>query len=354
MLSCQQAIKANLLKQQTASLNNADTSASLNTSSVGTVNLGKGKPCFPANTDSLWIQCPKSFDQLHWWLTLALEQLGPGIPIYLAGMAKHIPIKWLNWLENNNHQYEQFPIKKKARLMRFKLADNLPPLKAEKGYLGPDKQEISALPGVFSRDHLDIGSRFFIDQLAKIPRIKGNVVDLGCGNGLLSIAVLDFAKQTQQQDSLNLILCDDSSLALESAKNNLAKRNYQSPILHHTDALLNVTGPIDTIMCNPPFHTGNRISTAAAERMFRQSTQILAEKGQLLIIANRHLGYAASLKQLFSSVELLASDAKFVCYRCTQPQAAKLSRKPSNKNSVRNKTRHPRNKQGKAPSRNHV
>lgn len=343
-----QAIKANLQKLQTSNLNATDSARSFI--------LGKGQPCFPENTDSLWIQCPKSFDQLHWWLTLALEQLGPGITIYLAGMAKHIPVKWLNWLEDNNDHYKQFPIKKKARLMRFKLANALPPLKVEKGYLGPDDQEISALPGVFSRDHFDIGSRFFIEQLAKLQCFKGNVVDLGCGNGLLSIAVLYYAKKSQQQGSLNLILCDDSELALVSAENNLAKRDYLSPTLHHTDALYKVTGPIDTVMCNPPFHSGNRISTAAAERMFRQSAQVLAAEGQLLVIANRHLGYAASLKQLFSTVELLASDAKFVCYRCTQPlkQATKFSHKPSNKKAHKNKTRHSGIKHSKKPRRSHV
>ena len=278
--------------------------------------LSTGIPAFPPATDSIWVQCPKSFDQLQWWLTLAIKQLGPGIPVYVAGMAKHIPIKWLNWLENHNKDYQQYPIKKKARLLQFNLPDKLPPLKEEKGYVGPDNLAITALPGVFSRDHMDIGSRFFIHQLASLPALTGKVVDLGCGNGLLSIAALHYS----QADNIDLVLCDDSCLALEAANRNLKLRQYDKAEYRHTDALLGVDAPIDTVLCNPPFHSGNKISTAAAERMFKQAAKVLAPNGQLLVIANRHLGYAASLKKSFNHVKLIASDAKFVTYRCTSPK----------------------------------
>jgi len=280
------------------------------------IKLDNGLLTFPSTTDSLWIQCPKSFDQLHWWLLLALEQLGPGIKVSLAGMAKHIPVKWLKWLEQHNQNYQQHPIRKKARLIQFEISDQLPPLKYEKSYIGPDQSPISALPGVFSRDHMDIGSRFFISHLSQQPLLKGKVVDLGCGNGLLSIACL----QLNPDKGIELLLCDDSSLALKAAKGNIESRGNFNAHYYHTDALLNVPGPVDTILCNPPFHTGNRISTAAAERMFKQGRKILNPQGQLLVVANRHLGYKPLLKKDFANITTLASDSKFVIYRCTNPK----------------------------------
>lgn len=293
--------------------------------------IASGQIIFPKNTDSLWIQCPKSFDQLHWWLSLALVQLGPGIPVYLAGMAKHIPVKWLNWLENHNSNYQQYPIKKKARLIYFKLGDKLPPITENKSYLGPDNIDISAQPGVFSRDHMDIGSRFFIHHLSQLPALTGKVVDLGCGNGLLSIAALMHSNSSL----IDLILCDDSALALDAARKNLLLRNYDKAKLIHTDALLNVEGPVDLILCNPPFHTGNRISTAAAERMFKQASNIISKQGQLLVVANRHLGYIASLKKSFEHVRLLASDAKFVIYQCSTPKQRSTHTNKSAERSIR-------------------
>ncbi len=297
----QQAIKNNLNKLLS---NSAQTPALLDQES----------PTFPKDTDSIWIQCPKSFDQLHWWLQLAQQQLGSGVRVYIAGMAKHIPVKWLKWLENHNSEYQQLPIKKKARLMTFKLGDNLPALNVLKSYTDLYEKEVSALPGVFSRDHMDIGSRFFIHQLSQLE-LKGTVIDLGCGNGLLSLACL---QQQKQHSDLQLILCDDSSLALSSAKQNLIARNYHDGQYLHTDALLNVTELADTILCNPPFHSGNRISTAAAERMFRQARKQLKKEGQLLVIANRHLPYAPILKKNFNKIKTLASDSKFVVYQCRE------------------------------------
>jgi 23S rRNA (guanine1835-N2)-methyltransferase len=275
--------------------------------------LDEGIPSFPRGIDSLWIQCPKSFDQLHWWLSQALEQLGSGIEISLAGMAKHLPVKWLKWLEQHNDDYQQHPISKKARLMTFKLGTKLPPLKVLKSYSGPDNKDVSALPGVFSRDHMDIGSRFFIQQISQLNTLSGKVIDLGCGNGLLSIACQHYFPA----DAIDLILCDDSSLALQSAQDNLISRGYANGIFHHTDALLNVDTKADTILCNPPFHSGNRISTAAAERMFKQASNLLNKDGQLLVIANRHLPYAPLLKKGFKHIKQLNSDAKFVIYQCT-------------------------------------
>jgi 16S rRNA (guanine1207-N2)-methyltransferase/23S rRNA (guanine1835-N2)-methyltransferase len=277
--------------------------------------LDKEVPTFPKNTDSIWIQCPKSFDQLHWWLQLAKEQLGSGIPIHIAGMSKHIPIKWLKWLEANNTEYRQLPIKKKARLMAFKLGDNLPELNVLKGYQDLNGKDVNALPGVFSRDHMDIGSRFFIQQLNKLD-LKGTIIDLGCGNGLLSLA----CASNNNTENLKLTLCDDSSLALASARNNLEARNINTAHYYHTDALLNVFEQADTILCNPPFHSGNRISTAAAERMFKQACKQLKADGQLLVIANRHLPYAPILKKHFKKTKTLASDSKFVVYQCLNPK----------------------------------
>jgi 16S rRNA (guanine1207-N2)-methyltransferase/23S rRNA (guanine1835-N2)-methyltransferase len=282
--------------------------------SPAVLTLDKGTPCFPQGIDSLWIQCPKSFDQLHWWLLLAQEQLGSGIEVSLVGMAKHLPVKWLKWLEQHNDDYKQHPITKKARLMTFTLGANLPPLKVLKSYSGPDNNDVSALPGVFSRDHMDIGSRFFIQQISQLNSLSGKVIDLGCGNGLLSIACQHYFPA----DTIDLILCDDSSLALQSAQDNLISRGYVNAEFHHTDALLNISAKADTILCNPPFHSGNRISTAAAERMFRQASRLLNTDGQLLVIANRHLPYAPLLKKGFKNIKQLNSDAKFVIYQCSE------------------------------------
>ena len=275
-------------------------------------NFLSGQPTLPKDCDSLWIYCPKSFDQLHWWLSLACRQLEPNTQVQLAGMAKHIPIKWLNWLQQHCDDYQQHLIRKKARLISFKLPVKLPDLKVYKGYEGHDGQPTLGLPGVFSRDHMDIGSRRMIQALDDLTiTITGRVVDLGCGNGLLSIEC------QRRFGDIHLTLCDDSSLALDSAQVNLSARHVEADY-RHGDALSEIDFAPDWILCNPPFHNGNRISTAAASRMFRQSKQKLSPQGRLLVIANSHLPYAQELKRLFGNLQTLSRDDKFAVYLCQQ------------------------------------
>ncbi|ECJ6173387.1 16S rRNA (guanine(1207)-N(2))-methyltransferase RsmC, partial [Salmonella enterica] len=50
-----------------------------------------------------------------------------------------------------------------------------------------DGLTIKTLPGVFSRDGLDVGSQLLLSTLT--PHTKGKVLDVGCGAGVLSAAL---------------------------------------------------------------------------------------------------------------------------------------------------------------------
>lgn len=256
---------------------------------------------------AIYIQLPKSFDSLHFWLSQLVTAGMAGKPVLIAGMAKHIPIKWLNWLENHCQDYQQYPIRKKARLMTATLPDKVPELKALKGY-EYNGNIYKGYPGVFARDHLDIGSRVLLEHLPE--NITGHVVDLGCGNGLL-------AKEIHQQNpETRVTLCDDSAVAIQSARRNLA--DIKAAEFIHTDVLTGLQQPADWIICNPPFHKGNQVLTDIAMRMFTQAAQNLNKGGKLLVIANRHLPYGSQFKRHFGGFKVLFKDAKFSLYLCVK------------------------------------
>jgi len=257
-----------------------------------------------ASYDAVYIQQPKSFDSLQYWLN-QLIKIDTGI-IHIAGMAKHFPVKWLNWLEQHGNDYQQGQIKKKARLISLRLPEQLPAFSEFKGY-HYNGDEYLGLPGVFCRDHLDIGSQVLLDHLP--ADISGHVIDLGCGNGLLSKEIKKaFPKVT-------LTLCDDSAVAIKSAQINLSHEEIAADF-HHTDVLNGVAKTADWIICNPPFHKGNQVLTDIAQRMFDQSSQLLTKKGHLLVIANRHLPYGKDLKRHFGGYQILHNDARFTLYLC--------------------------------------
>ncbi|WP_312826110.1 16S rRNA (guanine(1207)-N(2))-methyltransferase RsmC, partial [Escherichia coli] len=72
-----------------------------------------------------------------------------------------------------------------------------------------DGLTIKTLPGVFSRDALDTGSKLLLSTLT--PHTKGKVLDVGCGAGVLSTVLASHSPKVR------LTLCDVSAPAVEAS-----------------------------------------------------------------------------------------------------------------------------------------
>lgn len=251
------------------------------------------------------LRLPKNQEQLGYWLNQIASQC-PDATILLAGMARHIPVSLLKWLQANSAEYEQLPIERKARLMRIR-GWRQPPQQLYKGYNSAGLT-LEALPGVFAREKLDIGSQVLLQHL-QLPA-EGTVIDLGCGNGLLALSV------ASQNPLLKVIATDDSAVAVLSARHN-AGLNRLNIDVRHGDILQAVNEKADLILCNPPFHDGHKQLTNIAQRMFEESRQHLYAHGVLYVIANRHLPYRPLLNRLFRKVSVISSDPRFSVYRCS-------------------------------------
>ncbi len=250
------------------------------------------------------IKAPKNFEQLKFWLAICSERLVEGGEIWLAGMAKHMPVAWLQWLEAHCEHYQQYRIEKKARLIKLVKPASVTP--KTQGYIY-NGLNFSALPGVFSGNKLDIGSQSLLPHLGIIS--GGTVADIGCGNGLLSLLI------KQKSPNTRVIACDDSMLAVRSAFNNAQSNNIDIEVLH-SNALDKVNETLDWVVCNPPYHDGHKELTNIAATMFDHSSTKLKPGGQLLVVANRHLPYGKILHRLFRNVDVLKRDSKFNVYIC--------------------------------------
>lgn len=271
----------------------------------------------PSTPVQVIIRIPKNLDQLKYWLENCRQQLPAETRYFLAGMAKHIPVSWLKWLEAHSDSYQQYPIERKARVMELRGLRPDPSLKTVCGYSFTDEGrelELNALPGVFSRNSLDIGSRFLLEQIALANRdLDGTICDLGCGNGLLGISM------AIRYPNAQVLLTDDSLVAAESARLNIASHKISNAVVFHGHILDAIDEPVDYILCNPPFHDGHKQLADIAEDMFRASALKLKKSGELLVIANRHLPYKPMLKQFFRDARVMAENPKFMLYRCRRP-----------------------------------
>jgi 23S rRNA (guanine1835-N2)-methyltransferase len=266
--------------------------------------------------DVALIKLPKSLSMLEAQLVQLAATLQTPTRLYFSGMQKHVSNGHLELLRRYCEPLAYLPTQRKARMYCAQL---LPAKHAAVATLLDVPElglQLHNQPGVFSEHKLDIGSRFFISQFDQLPSAK-TVADVGCGNGLLSLAY------HQLHPAAQLYLYDESMAAVLSAQASFA-HNFpatQVTVTHH-DGLVDVAQQFELILINPPFHQQNTVTTDLALAMFEQAQQCLAPDGELWIVANRHLNYVTPLRKLFKDVSCAAQNAKFVILRARQARPA--------------------------------
>lgn len=260
------------------------------------------------------IKIPKTLALLEQQLITLSGLLNSSTTVIAAGMVKYLQKSHLKLFERYLGSTTTSRAVKKARLYFSaveKPATTHSPYPSEY-FLDHYQLHIANHANVFSREKLDIGARFMLQQFNHLPTAR-SIVDLGCGNGILGI----IAKQQQPDASVYFI--DESYMAIESARVNYARAlakplsacEQQRFIVSNSLEQSGLEG-MDLILCNPPFHQSNTIGEHIAIPMFMHSKQALKSGGTLWVIGNRHLNYYARLKQVFGNCTTLASNNKFV------------------------------------------
>ncbi len=168
-------------------------------------------------------------------------------------------------------------------------------------------------PGVFSADGPDPASEFLADAL---PPLDGQVADLGAGWGYLSQRVLE----TGGPDALHLVEADWPSVA--SAQLNVTA---SAAVFHWADATTwTPPEPLDHVVTNPPFHQDRAADPSLGQAFIRAAAAMLKPKGELWLVANRHLPYEKTLKDAFRTVELHAENPSFKIFHATSPKRRKV------------------------------
>lgn len=168
--------------------------------------------------------------------------------------------------------------------------------------------EVKSLPGVFSQKGLDAGSELLLNALLERQDIvKGQVLDVGCGSGILSTVI------GKLNPDVDLTLSDVSSAALASSNATLAANQLKGTVVA-SDVFSNLTDKYHLIISNPPFHDGKETSYTTVNTLIKEAKKHLKLNGYLCIVANSFLPYQAILDETFKSVELIAQTTKFKVY----------------------------------------
>ncbi|SES67742.1 methyltransferase [Thalassotalea agarivorans] len=264
----------------------------------------------PEQVDIILFKLPKSKALLTHQLAAVRKQYSNNVVFIAAGKAKEIHTSTLALFEKYIGDTKTSLAVKKSRLI-FSEINTEPalPMPANKTWpLENGAFTIHNLANVFARDKLDIGARFFLQHL---PELKDGqqIIDLGCGNGVIGLSAL--AKK-----SVTVTFTDESYMAIASARTNVEKNLPEK--LDNANFLVNdcltdiADASADVVLCNPPFHQQQATTDHIAWQMFKQSFAVLKPGGELRIVGNRQLGYHVKLKRLFGNATLIASDKKFV------------------------------------------
>lgn len=256
--------------------------------------------------DRAFFRIPKTLSFFEDELSHLTRHLKPGAEVACGSMLKHLPRSAFPLLERIIGPTRTSLARKKARLIFAEFVRE-PQASPYPRSVTLDGFEIPFLhhSNLFSREKLDIGTRFLLEHL---PGGEGGVIlDIGCGNGVVGIA----AQKLNPEASL--IFTDESAMAVASARANFsmhcpgraAEFHWLHSYEHRTPA------SVDLVLCNPPFHQGHAIGDEIAWQMFVDSRRALRPGGRLRIVGNTHLQYRGALMKIFGNAEPVAKNAKF-------------------------------------------
>ena len=256
--------------------------------------------------DYVFIRIPKNMSFFEDILCTLTAHLNPSSQLICGSMVKHLASTSFDLLNKYIGQTTTSLAQKKARLVfaTFEKVTAPSPYPMKISIPSFEKPFLNH-SNLFSRDKLDIGTRFFLDHIPTGSFEK--ILDLGCANGIIGI------KAKMMNPRAHIIFSDDSAMAIESARANFSEHCDGEARYLWTNCFENQPkNSLDLVLCNPPFHQGHTVGDFIAWQMFQDAFDALKPGGRIRVIGNSHLGYQVKLRKLFGNSTIIATNAKFM------------------------------------------
>ena len=142
--------------------------------------------------------------------------------------------------------------------------------------------------GVFSKGELDFGTKLLITNVLK-TNISGDVLDLGCGYGIIGIVL-------KKLKDVNITMCDINKRAIHLSKMN-AKVNNTTVNVLLSDGFENIEDSFDYIVSNPPIRVGKK----KLYELITNSMNRLNKCGVMYIVIRKEQGALSFIKDMEKS-----------------------------------------------------
>ena len=155
-------------------------------------------------------------------------------------------------------------------------------------------------PGVFSKKKLDFGTMVLVNKM----QVKGRVLDLGCGVGVVGKIAAETAKE--------VVMTDINKRAVMLAKMNL--KGLKNVKIVQGDMYEKVLGKFDVILLNPPQTAGKKVCM----EMISKAKDYLIEGGSLQVVARHNKGgktLSEFMEKEFGNMDTLVKQGGYRVYK---------------------------------------
>jgi len=175
-------------------------------------------------------------------------------------------------------------------------------------YFNDKKYNLYSDNGVFSKDKFDYGTRLLLDSI-DISKLSGNVLDLGCGIGVVGIILGTINK------NINIDMIDINERAISLVRDNLTLNKVKANVFS-SDVYSNVNKKYDYIITNPPIRAGKEV----VRKFLLGGYDYLNDNGILYFVMRKDHGVKSMIKELENkyNVTIINKDKGFYIVSLTK------------------------------------
>lgn len=159
--------------------------------------------------------------------------------------------------------------------------------------------------GVFSKSTVDYGTDLLIKAYLDNSEKTGNVLDIGCGYGVIGIVINKIKGQEIEQVDVN-----KRALHLTEMNN---KENKTKSKIYESNIYEKITNKFDVIITNPPIRAGKKIYMT----ILKEAHKYLKPNGELWFVVRKDQGAKTIEKELKENynIKLIEKQRGYYIYK---------------------------------------
>ncbi|WP_245650070.1 class I SAM-dependent methyltransferase [Millisia brevis] len=255
------------------------------------------------------MQLPRGRAELTELVTAAAHGMHPDGVLLAGGRVKHMAMMMTDVLAGSFRDVTAGLARQKSRVLTARGPEpDVAVVGPRIGRVAELNLDVVAYGPVFSGATVDHGTAALLGRLdAMLGPDVHTAVDLGCGTGILAVALA--------ARGLSVIATDRSDAAIRSAAATAGRAGVAIEVLHDDAAASIPDGSVDLVVCNPPFHEHTAVHVGGALKLFAAAGRILRPGGQLWTVHNTHLGYLRALRDAVGPTESIAHTGRYTVTR---------------------------------------